>query len=150
MFLEPWVTTEEATLIAALVAALTSIVTLGLNTRLAILKEKRMLLWQQELVRLLELEELAGMAQELAGSYSSPEVLEKEFRPLHDRLRQASGRFGRYPSLANAVRDLNHACAVTVAEKVKSGYSREWQAKIEPTYREFLAQCDAVTKRDKT
>ena len=143
-------TTEEVTLIAALIAALTSIVTLGLNTRLAILKEKRMLLWQKELDRLLELEETAGVAQEIALSYASAEVLEKEFPPLHDQLRHAAGRFGRYPELSQALRDLNHACAVTVAEKVKSGDSREWQEKIKPAYQKFLNACDAITKREKT
>lgn len=82
---------------ATLIAALTSVVTLGLNTRLAILKEKRLQLWQQELERLIDLGEISGVAQELALNYASPEILDKEFPPLHDKLRNSAGRFGRYP-----------------------------------------------------
>ena len=122
-------TKEEITLIAALIAALTSIITLGLNTRLALLREKRMLLWEKELERLSELEEKAGIAQEIALSYASAEVMEKEFPPLHDELRHMAGKFGRYPELAKSIRELNHACAVTVAEKVKNGDSLEWAEK---------------------
>ena len=86
-------TKEEVTLIAALIAALTSVITLGLNSRLAVLREKRMLIWQKELERLYELEEKAGIAQELALSYASAEVLEKEFPPLRDELRHSAGKF---------------------------------------------------------
>ena len=143
-------TKEEVTLIAALIAALTSVITLGLNSRLAVLREKRMLLWQKELERLYELEEKAGIAQELALSYASAEVLEKEFPPLRDELRHSAGKFGRYPDLAKAIRELNHACAVTVAEKVKSGDSREWAEKIKPAHKTLIDACDKITKREKT
>lgn len=143
-------TKEEVTLIAALIAALTSIVTLGLNARLAILREKRMLIWEKEVQRLHELEEKAGVIQEIALSYANPNLLEQEFFPLHDEMRHAAGKFGRYPVLAQAIRDLNHACAVTVAEKVKSGDSREWQEKIKPAHQALLRACDEITKREKT
>lgn len=95
-------TAEQVTLVAALIAALTSVVTLGLNARLALLRERRMLLWQKELERLTEVEEWAGIAQEVSLSYASPQVLEAEFKPIHDKLRLAAGRFGRYPKLAAA------------------------------------------------
>jgi hypothetical protein len=143
-------TTEIVTVIAAIIAALTSIGSLLLNTRLAIRKEQRMLLWGKELDRLAELEEMAGIAQELALSYANPQVLEVEFKPIHDKLRHSAGRFGRYPDLAKSIRELNYCCAVTVAEKVKSGDSREWQEKIKPAFHEFIRQCDLVTKRNKT
>ncbi|WP_415888178.1 hypothetical protein ACMXYV_09095 [Neptuniibacter sp. SY11_33] len=143
-------TKEEVTLIAALIAALTSIVSLGLNSRLAVMREKRMMLWEKELQRLHDLEEKAGIAQEIALSCASPEIIEKEFHPLHDELRHAAGRFGRYPELAKAIRELNHACAVTVAEKVEHGDSREWSKKIKPAHTVLLKECDAITKREKT
>lgn len=142
--------TEVVTLIAAIIAALTSIGSLLLNTRLAIRKEQRMLLWEKELDRLVELEEMAGIAQELALSYASAQVLEAEFKPLHDKLRHSAGRFGRYPDLAKSIRELNHCCAVTVSQKVKSGDSQEWQEKIKPAFQEFVRQCDLITKRSKT
>jgi hypothetical protein len=115
---EYMMTTETVTLIAAIIAALTSIGSLVLNTRLAINKEKRMLLWEKELNRLAELEEMAGIAQELALSSADPKVIEAEFKPIHDKLRHSAGRFGRYPDLAKSIRELNHCCAVTVAETV--------------------------------
>lgn len=77
----------------------------------------------------------------------APEVLESEFLPLHDQLRQRVGRLGRYPGLAEALRELNHACAVNVAKKVSLGYSREWQEKIAPAFQKFLSECDAITRR---
>ena len=141
---------QEATLIAAAIAALSSVVTLFLNARFALLKEQRLLLWQKELDRLLETEELAGQAQELAKSYSGPEVLKEEFPPLHDQLRQRAGRLGRYPELVQALRDLNHACAGTVSEKIESGISDEWQRKISPAFEAFLSECDKITQRKTT
>jgi hypothetical protein len=143
-------TPQILTLVAALFAAIMSLISLLLNARLTLLREKRMLLWQKELDRILELEEAAGVAKEIALSYSSPSVLEAEFPPYHDKIRHAAGQFGRYPDLAQAIRDLNHACAITVSEKISRGDSREWQAKINPAYKEFLRQCDEITERQKT
>ena len=67
-------TTQDATLIAATIAAsiaaVASIINLVFNSHLTILREKRMLSWQHE--RIVELEEAAGKAMDLALSCVSP------------------------------------------------------------------------------
>jgi hypothetical protein len=141
-------TAGTITVIAAIIAAITSIATLLLNSRLTIRREKRMMLWEKELERLLELEENAGKVQEIALSYSSNEVMESEFKPLHDWLRHAAGRFGRYPALAIAIRNLNHACAVTVACKVSGKDYSEWSAKIPAAFLALITICDRITERE--
>src|SRR5215831_3253857 len=95
----------------------------------------------------MELEEMAGTAREIALSYSSPEVLQTEFKPLYEKLQLSVGRFGRYPDLAKSIRELNHCCAVAVYQKVKGGDLREWQEDIQQAFQEFIHQCDLVTKR---
>src|SRR5215470_20252632 len=139
-------TAEIVTLTASVIAAVTSIGSLFLNTRLAIRKEQRMLLWEKELDRLMELEEMAGMVQEIALRYIREEIIETELKPLQDKLRQAAGRFGRYPDLAKSIRELNHCCSVAVAEEMNGDEPLEWQ-KIKPAFQEFIHQCDLVTKR---
>jgi len=143
-------TTEKVTLIAALIAALTSVITLGLNSRLVLLREKRMLLWQKELDRILEVEEVAGKAVEIALSHSSSEVIEAEFVPLHSWLRHAAGRFSRYKELRQAIRELNHHCAVVVADKVSNEDYREWAEKVPALFESLIAECDKITRRKET
>jgi len=92
----------------------------------------------------MELEEMAGTAREIALSYSSPEVLQTEFKPLYEKLQLSVGRFGRYPDLAKSIRELNHCCAVAVYQKVKGGDLREWQEDIQQAFQEFIHQCDVV------
>jgi hypothetical protein len=140
-------TKEVVTLIAALIAALTSIITLGLNTRLAILKEKRMILWENELNRLLKLEELVGVVREIAKSFHVKEEMEKRFQPIHKQLEVAAGEFGRYRDLSKCVRDVAHACAVIVSLKNESDDYREWQENLEAHYKDFIQKCDKITKR---
>jgi hypothetical protein len=48
-------TSEIVTLIATTIAAITFVVSLVLNARLTIIREKPILLWQKELDRILEL-----------------------------------------------------------------------------------------------
>ncbi|MDZ8120554.1 hypothetical protein [Pontiella agarivorans] len=143
---------EDVILIAALIASLTSVVTLGLNTRLAIMREKRMLLWEKELERLHHLEEISGMAKEIALCHADPEVLQKEFPPLYDELRQSAGRFGRYPQLANSIRDLNQASSALVSDKINKSITGQggWAKKVTEAHTALLAECDVITKREKT
>lgn len=137
---------EMFTLTGTVIGALITFGSQWLNNHLAINKEQQKLLWEKELDRLMELEETAGIAQELALSYESPELIEAEFKPLYDKLRLSAGRFGRYPDLAKAIRELSHCCAATVDEKVKRGDSREWQEKIKPAFQEFIRKCDLVKR----
>ena len=140
-------TSENVVIMAATVAAVSSVITLLLNHILDLRKQKKMSQWQLDFERLSQLEELAGKAKELALSYASPEVVEAEFVPIHDTLRHEAGKLSRYPKLANTIRELNHACAIVVARPTDGSVEREWRAKIAPAYEALLQECDRITRR---
>ena len=101
--------TEDATVIAAGIAAVASVTTLFLNTKLSESREKRRLLWERELERFFELEEAAGrLVQDLLAfrfnDADAREVAEEKREFLH----AAGGRFRRYPDVAGALGELHH------------------------------------------
>jgi hypothetical protein len=138
---------EFLTLAAAAIAAVTSLASLILNTKLTLSREKRSLLWQKELKRLTELEEKAGEAHEIAMSFSGQEVREREFVPLHNWLRHAAGRFSRYPDLSKAIRELNHSCALVTATNFGHKKSFEWRDEIPKHFHAVIRECDRITER---
>ena len=140
-------TSENVIVMSAVIAAVSSIITLIFNHVLDLRKQKKISQWQLDFERLNNLEELAGKAKELALSYASPEIVESEFKPIHDSLRHEAGKLARYPKLACAIRDLNHACAVVVAKSTKHDFDQEWRDKIDPAYKIILHECDKITKR---
>ena len=138
---------EIITLIAALTAALTSVVTLVLNARLTILREQRMLLWKKELDRIFELEQLAGVAKEIAIIHHDPDRLKKYYLPIYDELDEAAGRFSRYPSLTQAIHGLNHSCATVIDAKTNNHDFKQEELKIKEYYKKTLLECDKITGR---
>lgn len=140
-------TKDYITLIAAGIALISSIVTLYLNTRLALSKEKRVLLWKREVERLFEIEELAGMAQECALDYKLSEKKREGYMELRGRLESAAGRVGRYPDLAKALRQLNHWCAIGCSFSEGTEQMTNARDEIPQLFEEVLKQCDLLTKR---
>ena len=71
-------------------------------------------------------------------------------KPLHDWLRHAAGRFGRYERLAKAIRDLSYHCAVVVNCKLPGSVvdEREWASKVPKLFEELMDECDRITKRE--
>ncbi|TOL43138.1 hypothetical protein CGH98_23510, partial [Vibrio parahaemolyticus] len=61
---------EEITLVAALMAAITSIISLVLSSRLTLNRDKRMTSWSKEVERLHQLEEQIGIAMEVVSVYT--------------------------------------------------------------------------------
>lgn len=137
---------QTVTLIAALIAALTSIVTLSLYTRFIMFTDKYMLLWKKELDRLLKLEESTTVAQEDAFSYPSPE----EWPAIDDdKLRRSAGRYDLYPEFAKAKHNLNYTDAIIDSENTWSEDSRKWNETITADYETFLKEFDAIQQRGK-
>ncbi|PSU33501.1 hypothetical protein [Photobacterium lutimaris] len=143
-------TKEEVTLYAAIVAACTSIVSLVFNSKLTILREKRMLLWSKELDRINELEEKAGLAVEIVLNYSSPSILKSDYPPVQQDLKYIAGRFARYPELSSTIRDLRQYCDITYGDKIDRQDFQESAEKVSHYYSSLIEECDKITKRDKT
>ncbi|WP_281221885.1 hypothetical protein [Photobacterium sanguinicancri] len=143
-------TKEEVTFYAAIIAACTSVVSLVFNSKLTILREKRMLLWSKELDRINELEEKAGLAVEIVLNYSSPSILKTDYPPVQLELKYIAGRFARYSELSSVIRDLRQYCDITFDDKIDRQDFRESANKVLHYYSELIKECDKITKRDKT
>jgi hypothetical protein len=135
------------TLIAAVIAAITSVAGLILNSKLLINREKLMLLWQKELDRIFDLEEIAGTAVEIATTHKDSDRLTKYFLPIYDKLDEASGRFGRYPELQNAIRNLLNLCAIIVDAKINHNDYKEENLKLSESYTILINCCDKIIGR---
>jgi hypothetical protein len=137
-------TKEELTLIAALLAAFTSIVSLFLNSKLTFNREKRTLRWNKEIERLQNLEEQIGLAQEVVSVYTHVEKLKADFIPLYEDLEYVAGRFARYPELAKAIRGFVHACNLTVSAKTDHEDYREYKEMVSIEYKKVILECDRI------
>ncbi len=67
------------------------------------------------IAKLQELEDLAGEAKEVATSYRTTEQKKEYHLPVYDQLNTFAGHFSKYPSLMQAIRDLNQYCAIMAA-----------------------------------
>ncbi len=138
---------DKVTLAAALIALAGSILSLFISTRLAVLKERRQLLWSKELDRFFQLEELAGDLVEFLGAYRPiPDDRTESFQRF-DALERAAGRFGRYPEVRQAIRDLHNVLGRMFAAKRDSEDNREIRQELDPAYRKLLRACDKVLAR---
>jgi hypothetical protein len=88
---------QSITLIAAIIAAIGSITTLLLNSRLTLDREQRLVLWRKEVDRLIELEELAGRLVEDVGSYRSINAIQDQLASQFQQFDAIAGRLARYP-----------------------------------------------------
>lgn len=66
--------------------------------------------------KLLELEEVAGEANEIVGSYKAPKDKRELFWPLRSKLEQLTGQLSKYPELMQSIRDFNHYSAILVQD----------------------------------
>lgn len=140
-------TIELFTLAAAVIAFLGSVLSLFISSTLAIRKERRQLLWSKELDRFFELEEFAGTLVEELGSYKPVADDRTELGELFDRLDRAAGRFGRYPDVRQAIRDLGNTLAGMFAANRADEDDREIRKELQPAYQALLQACDAVVGR---
>lgn len=135
------------TLCAASIAAAASVITLFLNSRLTVNRERRLQLWQKELDRFFELEELAGRLTQQLGGHDSIENRGKELSQELEQLKIAAGRFRRYPEVREQILDLHNILMELLWLKQEKEDYRSTQHKLEPQYRKLLRACDGATKR---
>jgi len=140
--------TDVVTLIAAILAFAGSILSVYLGTPLAIKKERRQLIWTMELERLFRLEEFAGSLVELLGSYGPGSKDDADIAAKLRTLKDMAGRFGRYPQVRQAVRDLHNTSERMLRVREQCEDEREVRKELQDAYRALLNACDSVVQRD--
>lgn len=135
------------TLVAALIALLGSVLSLFISTRLAVQKERRQLLWSKELDRFFALEELSGELVELMGSYKAVPEDTTSLTERLDSLERAAGRFGRYPDVRQAIRDLHNNLGRLLAANRASEDDEQIRIELKVAFQDLLSACDKVIQR---
>jgi hypothetical protein len=141
------VTSDQATLIAAILAAVAAIASIFVNSIIAYRYEKRKVLWGKEVERFFKLEELAGQLIEELGSYRPIPQDRSELVGMFRELELSAGRFARYPEVRQAARDLHNVISRMFAAKRDREDDREVRLELEPAFRKLLAACDAIVGR---
>jgi hypothetical protein len=135
---------QTVTLIAAVIAAAFSVVSLLLNSRITLDRERRLVLWRKEVDRLIELEELAGRLVEDIGSYRSFDSMRDRIGSQLEHLEAMAGRMARYTKVRQAVRDLHNIVARLFTDRRDNQDDREARSELEPGYHMLLDACDSV------
>ncbi|MBI2743971.1 MAG: hypothetical protein HYX45_00125 [Burkholderiales bacterium] len=142
---------DYAAIVVACVAAAVSVVTLVLTTRLTEGRERRKVLWERELVRFSELEDVAGRLVEDLLRFNIRG--DEERRQAYERvqfLRTATGRFLRYKSVASALRDLENAAGWYIREDMKHGSKAEYEkarSDVSDGFTKLISACDETLKK---
>jgi hypothetical protein len=142
-------TEPNATLWASFVGAVTgsvfSLVGLFAGSWLTQGRERRQQIWQTEISRMISLEERAGQAVELIGSYQSIEAITEGAKQWLPSLEFDAGRFRRHKPVMQAIRDLHNGLSRLLREKQRGEDSRKTSNEVEVLYLALLAECDRVT-----
>lgn len=142
---------EYTAIVVACIAAAVSIVTLVLTTRLTEARERRKMLWERELARFSELEDVAGRLVEDLMRFNIRERGERaEALEKLQFLRTASGRFLRYDSIASALREMENAAGWYLSEDMKHENRAEYEkarADVNDAFKKLIRACDETLRR---
>ena len=139
-------TTQTATLMAAAVAAVASLISLLVTSKLVARREKRHEVFQSELKRLIEVEELAGRLTETFSAYLGLEDLNQRASELLPAVQVAAGRLRRYPPICQALRDLHNAAGRILRARRLGEEDSSGKADLESAFQRLLEASDAVVK----
>ena len=137
-------------IVVACLAAAVSLVNLVLTTKLTERRERRKTLWERELARFSELEDIAGRLVEDLLSFNKQE--DSESKNSYEKLqyiRQATGRFLRYDKVARALRDFEHAAGWYISQKnnyVTSEEYKEARNDVSASFKALIMSCDEALK----
>jgi hypothetical protein len=142
---------DYAAIVVACIAAAVSIVTLVLTTRLTEGRERRKVLWERELSRFSELEDVAGRLVEDLMRFNIREDAQRAeaFEKLQF-LRTASGRFLRYDSIASALRDLENAAGWYISQDMKHENRAEYEksrSNVNDSFKKLVRACDETLRK---
>ena len=137
----------ETAIIVALIAAVMSLTSLLLTTSLTESRDRRRALWERELGRFLELEEVAGLLVENVLAYKAPsDAGAKEVHEHMEFLHRASGRFQRYSDVSASLRDLHHAIGWFASQKSAFDSSAEFKQARHDIVKAFNTLLDTSDK----
>lgn len=139
-------TTQTATLISAAVAALASLSSLFVTSFLVARRERRQQVFEVELKRLIDVEELAGRTTEVFCGYSNVDTLNQEASHLLPALDVAAGRLRRYSKVCQSLRDVRNAVGRVLTACRASRDDSSEKKDLEAAFQQLLKACDSVVK----
>ena len=142
---------DYTAILVACLAAAVSIVNLALSTRLTEARERRKVIWERELTRFAEIEDVAGRLVEDLLRYKIREEgeLQRAYEKLQ-QIREAPGHFLRYDNVSNALRNLVNAAGWYIREDMRFESRKEHeQARddVSNSFKELIAACDEALKK---
>ena len=117
--MEPVVFKDYAAIIVACLAAVVSIASLVWSVRLNESRERKNILWERELGRFFELEDMAGCLVEDLLNYNIRDEERSEALTRLQTLRAFTGRFRRYPAISSALRELTHSSGWFISQDMR-------------------------------
>lgn len=127
-------------------AALASLASLVLTSRLTFDRERRQALIRKEIDRMFEVEELAGRVLELSASYVSVEAKLERLPKLFEELDDSAGRLARYGDVQQAIRDLSQSCKILVAAMRRHEDDRPLRTDLNQRHTTLMRAIDRVVR----
>lgn len=141
---------DYTAIVVACLAAAVSVVNLAWTARLTEKRERRKVLWERELVRFSELEDIAGRLVEDLLRFNIRDDAERQ--RAYEKLqyvRDATGRFLRYDKVASALRELEHAAGWYISQDMKHETSEEYKkarSDVSGSFKALISACDETLK----
>lgn len=141
---------DNAAIIVACISAAVSLTSLLIAPKLSESHERRKSLWERELARFLELEEVAGTLVDDLLSYRMRD--EEKRQKIVENLQfiyHASGRFMRYKNVTSALHKLENSTGWFFSQHMKHETAEEYKkarAEVEEDFRALLRASDAALK----
>lgn len=144
-------TKDLLVLIAAVIAAVASIMSILVNVILSSRSQRKNKIWERELERIFDLEEKVGvLVDDLIFFRCRSEDEKGKFYQMQRYLPNAMGRFRRYPELHEALRLVFHDAGWYFSRDMKHENKEEFSEAKENlllSYKGFLKACDKVLGR---
>jgi hypothetical protein len=137
-------------LIPAVVGAAIALIAPILTSWLTLKRERRQQLWQRELQRFFELEELAGILTEALAGHGPLDQMADQLHSQMAQLKIATGKFRRYPQVAQAIRDFENSAGWILSRERRFDSRAEHDKvmkELESHYQALLKACDKVVGR---
>ena len=132
---------QTVTLIAPIIALVVSLLTILWSTRLALVKERRQLLWSKELERFFALEEHSGQLVEELASHRA--LAQSIVGPRLEEYRQDAGRFARYDDVRRAILQLQNTLErMFVAKRDHNDDEEKFRSELYRDLKKLLNACD--------
>ncbi len=139
-----------AALLGTVLGALVSLLSVWLQQRVQEGRERRKFYWEKEFDRFADLEVNAGRLVEDLLSYNTRSEDERAsvLQQLQN-LRDATGRFLRYPAIAGTLRDFNHAAGWFFSQDMKHetpAESNEARSDVTNSFNKLIAALDETLR----